>query len=98
MSDQSSHRAPLIAVLSVFVLFALFFGVVYYVYAPRHTGAFVGDGIHTDAQRKENLAKLREKEHNQAASYGWVDQKAGIVQLPLPRAQELTLQRYSKHP
>lgn len=96
MSDQSSNRAPLIAVLSIFFLFALFFGAVYYVYAPRHTGAFTGDGIHTDAQRKENLAKLREKEAKQATSYGWVDQKTGVVQLPLDRAQELTLQRFSK--
>jgi hypothetical protein len=96
MSDSSSNRAPLVAVLAIFALFALFLAVVYYVYVPRQTGTFAGDGIHTDAQRKENLAKLREKEHKQATSYGWVDQKTGVVQLPLDRAQELTLQRFSK--
>jgi hypothetical protein len=96
MSDSSSNRAPLATVFAVFALFALFLAVVYYVYVPRQTGAFAGDGIHTDAQRKENLAKLHEKEHKQASTYGWVDQKAGVVQLPLDRAEELTLQRFSK--
>ena len=34
-------------------------------------------------------AELREKQAKQAATYGWVDQKAGVVQLPIDRAMEL---------
>jgi hypothetical protein len=85
-------------VIAIFALFALFLVVVHYVYVPRSTGAFSDDGIHTATLRKENLAKLRAKEHEVATTYGWVDQKAGVVQLPLDRAMELTLQKYAKKP
>lgn len=96
MSESTSHRAPLISILGIFVLFGLFFGLVYYLYLPRHTGEFSGDGIRTPEQRKKNLAELRAKESHQLTSYGWVDQKAGVVQLPIDRAMELTLQHYAK--
>ena len=95
MSDSPSKSAPLVTILTVMAGFALFVGVVYYFYIPRQTGPFTGDGIHTTDQRKENLAKLREKQAKQATSYGWVDQKAGIVQLPLDHAMELTVQKYA---
>lgn len=95
MSEPSSRRAPLISVLAIFALFALFFLVVYYVYVPRSTGAFADDGIHTAAQRKTNLAELRAKEAARIKNYAWVDQKAGVVQLPLERAMELTVQHYA---
>lgn len=91
----ASPRAPLISIIAVFVLFALFLAVVYYVYVPRHTGAFPDDGIHTADQRKTTLKELRAKQDQQAKTYGWVDQKAGVVQLPLDRAMELTIQRYA---
>jgi hypothetical protein len=95
MSENNSRRAPLISVLAIFALFALFLLVVYFVYVPRSSGAFTGDGIRTAAQRKTNLAELQTKQANQAKSYAWVDQKAGVVQLPLDRAMELTVQRYA---
>lgn len=96
MSESTSNRAPLISVLGIFVLFALFLGLVYFLYLPRHTGEFTGDGIRTAEQRKKNLADLRAKQSAQLSSYGWVDQQAGVVQLPLDRAMELTLQHYAK--
>src|SRR5688572_762431 len=98
MSENSSHRASLVSIVFIFVLFALFAAVVYYVYVPEKTGAFVGDGIHTQSQREQNLAELQKKEAEQATSYGWVDQNAGVVRLPLERAMELTLQQYATKP
>lgn len=97
MSDlPSSRRAPLISILAIFVLFALFLAVAAYLYVPRQSAAFTGDGLHTDEQRQKNLAELRAKEAQTASSYAWVDQQAGVVQLPLERARELTLQQYAK--
>jgi hypothetical protein len=84
-----------VSIVFIFVLFALFAAVVYYIYVPRKTGAFAGDGIHTETQRKERLAELQKKETEQAGSYGWVDQNAGVVRLPLNRAMELTVQQYA---
>ena len=96
MSENTPPRAPLISIVAIFALFALFLGLVYYLYLPRQTGAYIGDGIRTPEQRLKNLAELRAKQAKQAASYGWVDQKAGVVQLPLDRAMELTVQHYAK--
>jgi len=95
MSDQTSKSAPLVTILTVLAGFALFLLVVWYVYLPQQSGPFTGDGIHTAEQRKANLATLRAKQAKQAASYAWVDEKAGIVQLPLEVAMELTVQKYS---
>ena|SRR5437868_12075460 len=95
MSD-STRSTPLVTIFVLMVGFALFIGVIYYLYLPRHTGAYIDDGIHTAAVRRENLAKLREKENKQSSSYGWVDQKAGVVQLPLDRAMELTVEKYAQ--
>src|SRR5262245_292677 len=41
----------------------------------------------------EDLVKFREAEYHRLNSYGWVDQKAGIVHIPIERAKELALQR-----
>ena len=95
MSDHRNHSAPLITILFVMGVFALFAVVVHYVYVPRQTGAFTDDGMHTAEFRKKNLAELHAKQAKQAESYAWVDQKTGVVQLPLDVAMELTVQKYA---
>jgi hypothetical protein len=44
----------------------------------------------TAAARRAALKGIREDEAKQATNYGWVDQKAGVVRLPLDRAVQLT--------
>src|SRR5262245_21486946 len=44
----------------------------------------------TPATRREVLTALREKQAKQASSYAWVDEKAGVIQLPIERAMQLT--------
>ena len=48
----------------------------------------------TPASRLATYAALRDQQIKQANSYAWVDQKAGIVQLPIDRAMELVVQQY----
>lgn len=48
----------------------------------------------TPATRKQALADLRDQQAKQATSYAWVDQKAGVVQLPVERAMQLTADKY----
>lgn len=95
MSNSPSRSAPLFVILTVMAGFALFLAVLYYVYLPRASGPFTGDGIHTAEFRKKNLADLRAKQAKQAASYAWVDEKKGVVQLPIDVAMELTVQKYA---
>jgi hypothetical protein len=40
-----------------------------------------------------NLDTLRKHEHQMLTTYGWMDQNAGIVRLPIQRAKELILER-----
>lgn len=98
MSETSPKSTSLVTVLAVFGLLALFAILVYFVYLPRESGVFVGDGVRTPEQRKKILADLHAKQDQQAAAYAWVDQKAGVVQLPIARAMELTVEHYAKKP
>jgi hypothetical protein len=41
----------------------------------------------------EDLKKFRTTENMYLQSYGWIDQKAGTVHLPIEKAKELLLQR-----
>ncbi len=106
MSDTtapSPRPVSLVTIAFILALFAVFAIVVARYYrptaaAPQNQEA---ENLPKDLQwkatpesRKKALADLREKQAKQAASYAWVDQKAGIVQLPIERAMELTVQRY----
>jgi hypothetical protein len=42
---------------------------------------------------RQDLADLRAKETETLTSYGWVDQNAGIVRIPIDEAIRLTLER-----
>lgn len=46
--------------------------------------------------RAKRLADLRAHEQAEATTYGWIDQKAGLVRLPIDRAIELTIQDNAK--
>ena len=106
MSESSAHTPPpvaLITTLFVFVLAAAGFFVVQRYYhpsliAPQNT---VADNLSKDlawkatpASRKEALSGLREKQSKQATSYAWLDQNAGVIQLPIERAMQLTAEQY----
>ena len=49
----------------------------------------------TPEGRAQRLTDLRARERTEATTYGWIDQKAGIVRLPLDRAVELTVREFS---
>jgi len=106
MSDSpanSPRPVALITIAFIFALAAIGVGVVSYAYkaapaAPQNSQA---ENLPKDlawkatpASRKDALIALKDKQAKQAASYGWVDQKAGVVQLPIQRAMQLTAEHY----
>ena len=102
-ANQSPRPVSLVTIVFVLALFAAFALVVSRYYAPTATAPQNQQAENlpkdlqwkaTPASRKQALAELREKQAKQAVSYAWVDQKAGVVQLPIERAMELTAQRY----
>ena len=102
MSDNNvmpARPVSLFTIVFLFAIFAAFLLVIRWFYHPPASPAFVGtpDNLSKDLQwrsdresRRKALADLQEAESKKAAAYGWVDQKAGVVQLPIERAMELT--------
>ena len=107
MSDSPApapRPVSLVTIAAILGCFALFFFLVYLGYAshrqalPQNVAA---ENLPADLSweatpegRREYLDELRAKQQKQATTYAWVDQKAGIVQLPIERAMELTVQAY----
>lgn len=105
MSDSiasSPRPVSVVTVLAIMGCFALFLLVVYYGYSkiPQPEAyAVASEKLPEDMAWKAThsskaaaLAELRANEHKKASAYSWVDQKAGMVQLPLFRAMELVVQ------
>lgn len=94
-----ARPVSLFTIVFLLAVFAAFLLVIRYFYHPTTVSAFnaAPDNISKElewranaANRRHTLKELHEKEAKQASSYGWVDQKAGVVQLPIERAMELT--------
>lgn len=106
MSDTSATPARPVSLFTIVFLLAIFGAfllVIRYFYQPATISAVnaPAENLSKDlawradaAARRQALAELRTKESTQIGSYAWVDQKAGIVQLPVERAMELTVQKY----
>jgi hypothetical protein len=101
MSDSSSnfsfpHRTPVFTTMIVLVCFAAFGWLALKIYTPRANTVAKVEGVKTPDDRKAILEKNRQKEHHDSTTYGWVDQKVGVVRLPIDRAIELTVRDYAK--
>jgi hypothetical protein len=101
MSDSSSnfsfpHRTPVFTTVIVLVCFALFGWLALKIYTPNAYTVDKIPGVRTPDDRRDILAKNRQKEHDDSTTYGWVDQKAGVIRLPIDRAIELTARERAK--
>lgn len=87
-TPNNSSFGTIAAVIGGFALFAL---IVALAYLPQRPDT-VQQGALTPTERYQRLTDMRAKEAKQINSYGWVDQQKGVVQLPIDRAVELTIQ------
>ncbi|HYC71281.1 MAG TPA: hypothetical protein VEB66_08755 [Opitutaceae bacterium] len=90
------HRTPVFTTVLVILCFAAFGWLAYRIYVPGVRPAAKVEGERTPAERKALLVEQQQKERAAAASYGWVDQPAGVVRLPLDRAMALTAKEHAK--
>ncbi len=90
------HRTPVFTALIVLLCFAAFVWFAKKIYTPHAATVEVVEGVRTPEDRKKLLDEHRQKEHADATSYGWIDQKAGTVRLPIDRAIELTVRDHAK--
>lgn len=103
-----ARPVSLFTIVFLLAVFASFLLVIRWFYHPSETAAFNARADNfpsqkdaaevqwraTSESRRKALADLREEEAKKSGSYAWVDQKAGVVQLPIERAMELTAQKY----
>ena len=106
MSDAPATPArpvSLFTIVFLFVVFAAFVFAVRKFYDP-HVPAAQSLPVEnvskefewraTSDARRAALKQLREEQAKKATSYGWINKDAGVVQLPIERAMELTAQQY----
>ncbi|HEY1793712.1 MAG TPA: hypothetical protein VGG34_12405 [Opitutaceae bacterium] len=105
MTDESTptpRPVSLVAVIWIYVLLSLFAYLADRVYArhlpaapqnevPEHLSKDM-DWKKTPESRKAYMLGLRQQQAEQGSTYGWVDEKAGVVRLPISRAMELVVQ------
>ena len=100
MSDSANfsfpHRTPVFTTVLVLFCFAVFGWLAWKVYVPRAYAVEKTDGVRTPADRKALLTEKLAAERAAATGYAWVDQKAGVVRLPVERAIELTVRDHAR--
>lgn len=109
MSDPHPRRprpVSTVAILAIMACFALFLVPIRLLYlghvppapqneAPEQLSKDLAWKA-TPESRRAAMLELVARQEKQAASYAWVDRKAGVVQVPVERAMELVVQDYSK--
>ncbi|MDF3057182.1 MAG: hypothetical protein K0R17_1397 [Rariglobus sp.] len=85
--SSSGSWVTIAAAIGGFAIFAL---IVLIAYLPKKPDP-LPDGARTPEQRKAALAEMRAKEKAAATTYGWVDQAAGVVRIPIDEAVKLTI-------
>lgn len=104
-SSAPSGRSFLLMSGVVLVCFLIFVGIVTLAYLKSRDTSLVPDLTKVDEAdrwkfteqgRAARLAELRGKELTGLTTYGWVDQSAGVVRLPIDRAMELVVAEQGK--
>ena len=98
-----ARPVSLFSVVFVFALFAVFLLAIRWFYDPATVSPqnAVAENLTKElewrgsaADRRKVLTEQRANDAKQATAYVWVDKNAGVVQLPIERAMELTAQKY----
>ena len=99
----SARPVSLITIAFLFVLFAALGFLVRRFYKPANVAPYNASAENltkelewkaTSKSRRAAYAELRDEQMKKETGYVWLDQQAGVVQLPIDRAMELTAQKY----
>jgi len=101
-TDVNARGVAWSAVALVIIIAAIFFALrcLYSVFTDQHPSTAIAsqNGAPSPEPRLQvdevrDLGRLHEHEDSILNSYGWVDQKAGIVRIPIERAMDIVAQR-----
>lgn len=91
MSDTSPSTSNFVATaLAAGGVLGIFLLILFVAYLPQAPEP-LPEGTLSVEERKAVLAENQARQRQAATSYGWVDQNAGVVRLPIDRAMELKL-------
>ena len=99
--DARPKPVSWVSVAAVIGCFALFLFIIYLAYLPQRKKTAEADLSQVPADerwkysadgRASHLTALHAHEHAEQTTYGWINQKAGIIRLPIDRAMALTVQ------
>jgi hypothetical protein len=101
-SDINARRVAWSAAALAVMIAVTFFAVraLFGVFASHHPSSVIASSTHSpvpepslQVDEAADLARLRQQEDSILNNYGWVDQKAGIVRIPIERAMDIVAQR-----
>jgi hypothetical protein len=97
-SEAEADRVPTVPLVAWFLTIVI--GTVITVVLAY---SYFGKVLHEEVTAKYDvvdpaLRSLHASEENKLAHYQWVDKKAGVVRIPLERAEELVLRDWSSRP
>ena len=101
-TDVNARGVAWSAVALVIIIVAIFFALrcLYSIFTDQHPSTAIApqNGAPSPEPRLQvdevrDLGRLHEHEDSILNSYGWVDQKAGIVRIPIERAMDIVAQR-----
>src|SRR5690348_9535095 len=102
-AQTPARPVSLFTIICLFVLFAAALLVAHYLYHPTSLAPYnaAPENLTKDLQwrataasRRETLSEVKAEQTKRLNGYSWVDQKAGVVHLPIERAMELTAEKY----
>lgn len=91
ISTEPSNKVYLWATLGGLGTILLFGALVVFAYYKSYKGPVTEDIV---AQRYAKLAEVTANQHKLISSYEWIDQKNGIVRIPIDQAMKLVILNY----
>ena len=91
-----------VTLLAIFGCFVVFLIVLYLAYLPRRQAAPEVNlakipaqqrWMYTPQGRMQHLEEMRAQDEEAQTTYAWIDRSKGVVQLPIDRAMQLTIER-----
>lgn len=102
MDNQTTEQVKLtgprfaVYILLIMLGFGLMGGISFYIYAHKNRDADMAADV--VGNRTKVAAAVHAAEKQTLTTYAWVDQKAGLVRVPVERAMELELPELQKKP
>ncbi|WOO43649.1 hypothetical protein [Rubellicoccus peritrichatus] len=92
-APETSHSNYYLSFVGAVGSLLLFLFIIFIAYLPNRPGSVNEDIVEN---RLNNLATVRAAQKDVATEYAWVNEKEGVVRIPVSQAMKLTAERLGK--